>query len=222
MGIPYSYGFAIVVLTLFVKVATYPLSKKQVESTMSMQALQPRVKELQAKFAGDQERLQLETARLYKEANVNPLAGCLPTLATIPVFIGLYRALTLAAEDGLLKEGFFFIPSLAGPTTIDAQMSNQGMAWLFPFTDGAPPLGWEDTARYLVLPVLLVLSQYASMQLSQPKTDDPSMKQTQAILRFLPIMIGARRRCLCGGPNERAVVLAGLHACVCRDGCMYP
>ena len=55
---------------------------------MSLQALQPQVKELQAKYANDQQALQLETARLYKEAGVNPLAGCLPTLATIPVFIG--------------------------------------------------------------------------------------------------------------------------------------
>lgn len=52
---------------------------------------------------------------------VNPLAGCLPTLATIPVFIGLYRALSNVAEEGLLKEGFFWIPSLGGPTTIAAQ-----------------------------------------------------------------------------------------------------
>ena len=63
----------------------------QVESTLAVQALAPSVKELQAKHANDPERLQLETARLYKEANVNPLSGCLPTLATIPVFIGLYR-----------------------------------------------------------------------------------------------------------------------------------
>lgn len=63
----------------------------QVESTLAVQALAPSVKELQAKHANDPERLQLETAKLYKEANVNPLSGCLPTLATIPVFIGLYR-----------------------------------------------------------------------------------------------------------------------------------
>lgn len=60
----------------------------QVQSTVSLQALQPKVKELQAKYANDQQALQLETARLYREAGVNPLAGCLPTLATIPVFIG--------------------------------------------------------------------------------------------------------------------------------------
>lgn len=63
----------------------------QMESTMSIQALKPRMDELKAKYESDPETLQLETARLYKAAGVNPLAGCLPTLATIPVFIGLYR-----------------------------------------------------------------------------------------------------------------------------------
>ena len=71
----------------------------QVQSSVAVQALQPRVKELQAKYAGEPEQLQIETARLYKEAGVNPLAGCLPTLATIPIFIGLYKALTKAADE---------------------------------------------------------------------------------------------------------------------------
>lgn len=63
----------------------------QVESTMAMQVLQPRIKDVQTKYKNDQEKMQLEVARIYKEANVNPLAGCLPTLATLPVWIGLYR-----------------------------------------------------------------------------------------------------------------------------------
>lgn len=92
----------------------------QVESTVALQALQPRVKEMQEKYANDTETLQLETARLYQTAGVNPLAGCVPTLATIPVFIGLYRALSKAAEDGLLTSGFFWIPSLGGPTSMAA------------------------------------------------------------------------------------------------------
>jgi YidC/Oxa1 family membrane protein insertase len=91
--VPYSYGFAIILLTILVKAATFPLTKKQVESTMAMQTIQPRVKELQQRYKNDQERLQMETARLYKDAGINPLAGCLPTIATIPVFIGLYRCL---------------------------------------------------------------------------------------------------------------------------------
>lgn len=184
-GVPFSYGFAIILITVLVKVATYPLSKKQVESTLSMQALQPKVKELQAKYANDAERLQVETAKLYQTAGVNPLAGCLPTLATIPVFIGLYRALSNVADEGLLTEGFFWIPSLAGPTKL-----NGGLGWLT-LQDGAPPLGWHDTASYLVLPILLVISQFVSQKIiSPPQSTDPSQQQTQNILKFIPLMIG--------------------------------
>lgn len=65
-------------------------------------------------------------ARLYKDAGVNPLAGCLPTLVTLPVWIGLYRALSNVADEGLLTEGFFWIPSLAGPTSLAAQKAVRG------------------------------------------------------------------------------------------------
>jgi YidC/Oxa1 family membrane protein insertase len=152
-----------------------------------MQALQPRVKDLQAKFANDPERLQVETAKLYQTAGVNPLAGCLPTLATIPVFIGLYRALSNVADEGLLTEGFFWIPSLAGPTKL-----NGGLGWLSLTDGGAPPLGWHDTIAYLILPVLLVVSQFFSQKIISPpqQSTDPSQQQTQAILKFIPLMIG--------------------------------
>lgn len=189
-GVPYSYGFAIILLTVMVKAATYPLTKKSMESTMSIQALKPRMDELKAKYENDPETLQLETARLYKAAGVNPLAGCLPTLATIPVFIGLYRALTKAADDGLLTSGFFWIPSLGGPTSMAMRQEGSGLAWLFPFVNGQPPVGWHDAIAYLVLPVLLIASQYASQKLVTPQSDDPAQKQTQAILGFLPFMIG--------------------------------
>lgn len=184
--IPYSYGFSIILLTLLVKVATYPLSAKQVQSTLSLQALQPQVKELQAKYANDQEKLQLETAKLYQTAGVNPLAGCLPALVTIPVFIGLYRALSNVADEGLLTEGFFWIPSLAGPTKL-----NGGLGWLVPGPEGTPPLGWHDTIAYLVMPVLLVVSQWASQKILSPaQSADPAQQQSQAILKFIPLMIG--------------------------------
>ncbi|KAH7427578.1 hypothetical protein KP509_10G050200 [Ceratopteris richardii] len=178
-------------LTVIVKALTLPLTQKQVESSMAMQSLAPKVKAIQERYAGNQERIQLETSRLYKDAGVNPLAGCLPTLATLPVFIGLYRALSNVANEGLLTEGFFWIPSLAGPTTIAARQSGSGISWLFPFVDGQPPLGWHDTTAYLVLPLLLVASQYVSMQIIQtPQMDNPSQKNTQLLLKFLPLMIG--------------------------------
>ncbi|CAB4294848.1 unnamed protein product [Prunus armeniaca] len=189
--VPYSYGFAIILLTLLVKAATFPLTKKQVESAMAMRSLQPQVKAVQERYAGDQERIQLETARLYKLAGINPLAGCLPTLATIPVWIGLYRALSNVADEGLLTEGFFWIPSLAGPTTVAARQNGSGISWLFPFVDGHPPLGWSDTLPYLALPVLLVVSQYISVQIMQSsQSNDPNMKSSQVITKFLPLMIG--------------------------------
>ncbi|KAL9238786.1 hypothetical protein vseg_013163 [Gypsophila vaccaria] len=188
--VPYSYGFAIILLTVVVKLATLPLTKQQVESTLAMQNLQPKIKAIQERYAGNQERIQLETSRLYKQAGVNPLAGCLPTLATIPVWIGLYQALSNVANEGLFTEGFFWIPSLGGPTTIAARQSGAGISWLFPFVDGHPPLGWPDTAAYLVLPVLLVASQYISMEIMKPPQTDPSQKTSLLILKFLPLMIG--------------------------------
>ncbi|KAL9332750.1 hypothetical protein ACSQ67_002360 [Phaseolus vulgaris] len=191
LHVPYAYGFAIILLTVLVKAATFPLTKKQVESSLAMRTLQPQIKAIQERYAGDPERIQLETARLYKLANINPLAGCLPTLATIPVWIGLYRALSNVADEGLLTEGFFWIPSLAGPTSIAARQDGSGISWLFPFVDGLPPLGWSDTLAYLVLPVLLVVSQYISVQIMQSsQPNDPNMKSSQVLTKFLPLMIG--------------------------------
>ncbi|TQE03262.1 hypothetical protein C1H46_011163 [Malus baccata] len=207
--VPYSYGFAIILLTVIVKLATLPLTKQQVESTLAMQNLQPKLKAIQKRYEGNTERIQLETSRLYRQAGINPLAGCLPTLATIPVWIGLYQALSNVANEGLLTEGFFWIPSLGGPTSIAARQSGSGISWLFPFVvnelsmnlealyysnlgmDGHPPLGWSDTAAYLVLPVLLVASQYVSMEIMKPpQTDDPAQKNTLLVFKFLPLMIG--------------------------------
>ncbi len=71
---------------------TQVLLDAQVKSTVAMQALQPRIKEIQERYKGkDQQEMQIQVGQLYKDAGVNPLAGCLPTLATLPVWIGLYR-----------------------------------------------------------------------------------------------------------------------------------
>jgi len=191
--VPYSYGFAIIALTVLVKLVTFPLSQQQVKSSVAVQALQPRVKELQTRYAAEPETLQIETARLYKTAGVNPLAGCLPTLATIPVFIGLYKALSNAADQGFGAEAFFWIPDLSGPTTMVERANGGGLSWLFPFVDGHPPIGWGNAGAYLVMPLLLIASQYASMKIISPpqsKDADPAQQQTQAILKFLPVMIG--------------------------------
>ncbi|XP_043805396.1 ALBINO3-like protein 1, chloroplastic isoform X2 [Manihot esculenta] len=154
LHVPYAYGFAIILLTVLVKAVTFPLTKKQVESAMAMRSLQPQIKAIQQRYAGDQERIQLETARLYKLAGINPFAGCLPTLATIPVWIGLYRALSNVADEGLLTEGFFWIPSLAGPTTIAARQNGSGISWLFPFVTNDPSMK-SSQAITKILPLMI-------------------------------------------------------------------
>lgn len=188
IGVDQAYGPAIIIFTLGVKAITFPLTKQQIESTTKMQAIQPAAKKLQEKYRDrDPARLNQELQKLYTDNQVNPLAGCLPAFAQIPLFIGLYRSLLNLAKENKLTESFLWLPSLEGPVSD----YTQGISWLKDgWVDGAPPLGWHDTLCYLVLPVVLVISQYASTSLLTPKSDDPAQQQSQAILKFLPLMIG--------------------------------
>ncbi len=86
-----SYGFAIIMLTITVRVVLIPLTAKQVKSQRAMQQLQPELKRLQAKHKGDRQKLNEEMMKLYKENKANPLAGCLPLILQMPLFIILYR-----------------------------------------------------------------------------------------------------------------------------------
>src|SRR6266571_7928007 len=88
-----NYALAIIVLTLAIRVLLLPLAVKQIRSMQAMQAIQPKVKELQRKLKGNRERLNQEMMALYKEHGVNPLSGCLPILAQFPVLIALYGVL---------------------------------------------------------------------------------------------------------------------------------
>jgi len=193
-GVPFSYGWSIVLLVLSVKVLTFPLIKTQVESSLAVQNLKPRLDAIKARYGEDEERVKKETAILYEKAQVNPLAGCLPTLATIPFFIGLYRSLSNAADEGIFdNEGFYWVPSLAGPTTVAARASGGGTDWLFPLVDGAPPIGWDDAQLYLVLPVLVVAAQYWSASVLQPPEspdENEQAKTMKVVVKFLPLMIG--------------------------------
>jgi YidC/Oxa1 family membrane protein insertase len=88
-----SYGIAIILLTVAVRLMLYPLSQKQMVSMTQMQKIQPRIAHLRERYADDKEALQREMIRLYKDNKVNPFAGCLPILVQLPVMILLFRAL---------------------------------------------------------------------------------------------------------------------------------
>lgn len=85
-----SYGLAIILLTLLVRVLLLPLSIKQTKSMREMQVIQPEVKRIQTKYKGDRQKMNEEMMKLYKEHSVNPFGGCLPLLMQFPVLIGLF------------------------------------------------------------------------------------------------------------------------------------
>ncbi|KAJ1462319.1 60Kd inner membrane protein-domain-containing protein, partial [Pelagophyceae sp. CCMP2097] len=168
-----TFGISIVLFTLAIKLATFPLNFAQIESTTKMQALQPAIKRIQAKYANDPQQMNVMMAELYSENELNPLAGCLPAFAQIPIFIALYRALINLAKEDLLEEPFLWLPNLEGPT-----YGAQNADWLFKFdawNGNAPPLGWHDTIAYLTLP-------------TGPETDQ--QQTTNAVLKYLPLLVG--------------------------------
>jgi len=179
-----AWGVSIIAMTSLIKLATYPLTKQQLESTNKMQALQPTIKETQAKYASNPEVMNQKISEIYQTNEVNPLAGCVPSLLQIPIFIGLYRAVLTLAKDDKLNEPFLFLPNLEGPT-YGADPAH-GSDWLFQgWVNGAPGLGWEDTIAFLSIPIILVLSQSLSMQLMATKD-----QEQPAVLKFLPLLIG--------------------------------
>jgi YidC/Oxa1 family membrane protein insertase len=106
-----SYGVAIILLTVIIKLILTPLTHKQYNSMREMQALAPKVKRLREKLKGDPQKLNQETMALYKEHGVNPLGGCLPMLLQIPVFWALYNVLIQAIE--MRQEPFLYLKDLA-------------------------------------------------------------------------------------------------------------
>src|SRR4030042_5525731 len=91
-----NFGLAIIVLTVVVRLILFPLTARQTQSTKAMQSLQPKIQELQKKYAKDQRKLQQEMMKVYKEAGINPL-GCLwPMLIQLPIWIALYQSIMQA------------------------------------------------------------------------------------------------------------------------------
>jgi YidC/Oxa1 family membrane protein insertase len=104
--IPFALGFAIIALTIAIRLILYPLMNSQLKASKKMQELNPHLKNLKEKHKNDAKMLQQETMRLYKEHGVNPAAGCLPVLVQLPIIWALYSVLQLIVKPGMatLKE----------------------------------------------------------------------------------------------------------------------
>ena len=172
---------------------------QQSKSSEYIKALKPYQDEIKAKFKDNKDMQNRAIAKLYEDANTNPLAGCLVSLAQLPIFLGLYRSVTRLAREGALEEPFLWIPSLEGPV---GPPNYRGLEWL---TQGwttidsipTPSMGWETTLRFMIMPVILVLGQSLTMNVLQPPVDEnlpeeekEQLERTQLLLKFLPLMIG--------------------------------
>jgi len=165
-----------------------------------MKALKPYITKISEKYKDNDDMKNRVVGKLYEDADQNPLAGCLTSLLQLPIFLGLYRGVRLLAKDGKLDEPFLWIPTLAGPVS---PPEYRGMDWLtegWKFPEGGlpePPMGWEATLPFLIMPVVLILLQSTTMKILSPQVDDnmsdeekEQLEKSQGILKFLPLMIG--------------------------------
>ena len=158
-----SYGVAIILLTVLIKIIFYPLTQKSTKSMQAMQKLQPKMKQIREIFKDDKQRMNEEVMKLYKEHGANPLGGCLPMVLQIPVFFALYNALLGAIE--LRQAPFLWMLDLSAPET--------GI-----FTIPGLDIDFR----------LLVLMMGGSMFLQQKMTPAAGDPMQQKMMLFMPII----------------------------------
>lgn len=136
------WGLAIILITLIFRILIFPIAAKQNKSSYQMQKLQPKIKEIQEKYADDQVRQREEMAKVYSEAKFNPLSGCLPMLLQMPIFIALYQVLrelegliTKAGyPDDVLPATFYgLIPDLSLPASEVFAFTAEGFLAAVPY-----------------------------------------------------------------------------------------
>lgn len=174
------FGIAVIVLTLLIKIAFYPLGIKGIKSQKALSELQPKIKEIQEKYKDDKEKQTKTIMALYKEAKINPFSGCLPLLVQLPILIALYRVFW----RGLQPEQMAFLYSfVSSPGAIDSTF-----------------LGIMNLAQpNLVLAILAGVSQFLQTRMSsfKIKTDKGKksnfsgaiQKQMQYFFPFFTVLI---------------------------------
>ncbi|SFW34787.1 YidC/Oxa1 family membrane protein insertase [Selenomonas ruminantium] len=147
-----SYGWAIILLTIIVKMALYPLTVKQVKSMKAMQELSPKMKKIQEKYKDNPQVMQQKIGALYKDAGVNPLAGCLPLLIQMPILMGMYYSLY----------------NFSYPTPESAYF-----LWMTSMSDPDP---------LYILPVLSALTTFLQQKMTTTDSNNPQMKMMMFIM----------------------------------------
>lgn len=174
-----SFPLAIIVLTVLVRLVTLPLTLPQ-QRTMRKQAeLQPRLKELQKKYAGNRQKISEETMKLYREAGVNPFGGCLPLILQLFIMIALYNSITGALALNPLQ--LMALSQRVGPDIARLLPINSQFLWL--------DLGQPD--QFFVLPILVVATTWLQQKVMTPPNPDPSQAaMTRQMNIMMPLMFG--------------------------------
>jgi YidC/Oxa1 family membrane protein insertase len=157
-----NWGIAIILLTVVTKVLFFPLTLKSMASMKKMQAIQPQVNALRAKFKSDPQRAQRETLELYRREGVNPLGGCLPMVIQIPIFYALYIALSVSVE--LQNAPFVCIGRLFGKDLWICDLATQDPTY--------------------VLPILMGVTMFAQQKMT-PTMGDPRQAKMMLVMPFV-------------------------------------
>jgi YidC/Oxa1 family membrane protein insertase len=168
------YGLIIILITVVIKLLFWPLTRASTRSAKRMQALQPQLKALQAKYKDDPQKFTAKQWEFYKKNKVNPLSGCLPMLLQVPVFLGFYGMLRTAIE--LRGAPFLWIGDLSKPDTI---FSLPIPLHFFGLADGYLPIN--------PAPIIMGVTQLWQASMMPPS---PGMDPAQAkMMRFMPLMM---------------------------------
>jgi len=166
-----SYGIAIILFTVVVRLLLFPLNVTSLRSMRRMQEIAPLLKELQKKYKGDRQAMAEAQMKLYKEYGVNPLGGCLPQLAQMPILFGLYYAITNTTQKTPdLATHFLWIKDLGQPDV------------------------WTIPGASFPLPGALALLAGATQwvlqrMMTRPHVDDPQQQIMQSVMQVMPLMI---------------------------------
>jgi len=166
------YGIAIIMLTILVRGMMFPISRKQAASSKKMKDLQPQLTAIREKHKDDKQKLAQAQMDLYREADFNPFAGCLPVFLQLPIFISLYQALNNWVD--LRMASFLWIDNLAAP---DA---------LFEMGFSLPFLGSD----FNLLPLITVVLFYAQQKMFMPPPTTDEMAMQQKMMNFMMIFMG--------------------------------
>lgn len=167
-GLP--YGITIILLTCVVRGLMFPISKKQALSQKRMKDLQPEIAALREKYKDDKKNMAQAQMELYRKANFNPFAGCLPLFLQLPIFVALYS--TVGSWVELRMASFLWIDNLAAPDGL--------------FEFGANI--WLIGSRFNLLPVLTIVLFYAQQKMFMPPATTPEMASQQKMMNFMLII----------------------------------